>query len=108
MQVRGELEQDHVVRQLRNEISDNDLLLVQAINRRLKLVARLRDYKAGRGYPLFDQAREEWMLTYLTRANGGPLSPDGLGEIYAALLHLTKGELSLEQPSTDATASGSA
>jgi chorismate mutase len=93
-----ELEQDHVVRELRNQISDNDLALVQAINKRLKLVARLRDYKAARGYPFLDQAREEWMLTFLSRANRGPLSPDGLGEIYGALLHLTKRELSLEEP----------
>lgn len=99
----AELEHDHVVRELRKQISDNDLALVQAINTRLKLVARLRDYKAARGYPFLDQAREEWMLTFLSRANRGPLSPDGLGEIYAALLHLTKRELALEEPVADAT-----
>jgi chorismate mutase len=96
-----ELDQDHVIRELRNQISDNDLALVLAINKRLKLVARLRDYKAARGYPFLDQAREEWMLTFLSRANRGPLSTDGLEEIYAALLHLTKRELSLEE--SDAT-----
>jgi chorismate mutase len=97
-----ELGQDPVVRELRNQISDNDLALVEAINKRLRLVARLRDYKAARSYPFLDQAREEWMLTFLSRANRGPLSPDGLEEIYATLLHLTKRELSLEEP-PDAT-----
>jgi hypothetical protein len=33
------------------------------------------------------------MLQYLTRANQGPLSTDGLGEIYSELLDLTKREL---------------
>jgi chorismate mutase len=96
-----ELEQDPVVRELRNQISDNDLALVEAINKRLRLVTRLRDYKAARSYPFLDHAREEWMLTFLSRANRGPLSADGLEEIYAALLHLTKRELSLEEPLAD-------
>jgi chorismate mutase len=103
-----ELEHDPVVRELRNQISDNDLALVEAINKRLQLVARLRDYKAARSYPFLDQAREEWMLTFLARANRGPLSPAGLEDIYAALLHLTKRELSLEEPVAEATVPSSA
>jgi hypothetical protein len=33
------------------------------------------------------------MLQYLTRANRGPLSADGLREIYTELLDLTKREV---------------
>ena len=44
-----DLDQDPVVRQLREQISDNDLVIVNAINKRLGLVRRLRDYKAARG-----------------------------------------------------------
>lgn len=86
-------ENDPVIRQLREQLSDNDLKIVEAINTRLKLVARLKTVKEERGIGFLDPAREEWMLQYLTRANQGPLSADGLGEIYSELLDLTKREL---------------
>ncbi len=85
---------DPLVKQLREEISDNDRAIVDAVNKRLKLVARLKAYKAERGYDFVDPEREEWMLTYLDRANRGPLSADGLRELFAQLLALTKREVS--------------
>jgi chorismate mutase len=93
MKEADEANQDPVVRQLREQISDNDLAIVEAINKRLKLVRRLKDYKSSRGFEFVDQAREDWMLAYVTRANGGPLSGEGLREIYGALLDLTKREV---------------
>ena len=39
-----------------------------------------------------DPAREEWMHRYLQGANQGPLSAEGLREIYGHLLELTKRE----------------
>jgi chorismate mutase len=89
----GDPDRDPVVRRLREEISDNDLAIVNAINLRLALVRRLRDYKAARGWQFVDQAREDWMLAYVTRANQGPLSAEGLREIYGELLDLTKREV---------------
>jgi chorismate mutase len=86
-------DKDPVVRQLREQISDNDVAIVNAINRRLKLVKRLKEYKTSRGFEFVDQAREDWMLSYLTRANQGPLSASGLREIYGELLDLTKREV---------------
>ena len=80
--------------ELREEISDNDRAIVEAINKRLKLVAKLKEYKATRGYEFVDPDREEWMLTYLGRANRGPLSEGGLREIFDSLLALTKREVS--------------
>jgi chorismate mutase len=88
-----EADRDPVVRQLREQISDNDLVIVNAINKRLRLVERLKDYKTARGFEFIDQAREDWMLAYLARANRGPLSSEGLREIYGALLDLTKREV---------------
>ncbi len=85
---------DPLVKQIREEISDNDRAIVDAINKRLKLVARLKAYKAERGYDFVDPEREEWMLTYLDRANRGPLSAEGLRELFAQLLALTKKEVS--------------
>ncbi|HEV3478058.1 MAG TPA: chorismate mutase [Gaiellaceae bacterium] len=86
--------QDPVIRQLREEVSDNDRALIEAINKRLRLVAKLKDYKESRGFDFVDPEREEWMLRDLTRANRGPLSKDGLEEIYKEILDLTKREVS--------------
>jgi chorismate mutase len=85
---------DPLIRQLREQISDNDRRLVDAINKRLELVARLKAYKDSRGFDFVDTAREEWMLQDLQRANRGPLTSDGLGEFYAEVLALTKREVS--------------
>ncbi len=84
---------DPLIRQLREQLSDNDVRIVEAVNARLKLVARLKRVKEERGIDFLDPAREEWMLQFLTRANRGPLSPDGLREIYTELLDLTKREI---------------
>jgi chorismate mutase len=84
---------DPLIRQLREQLSDNDVRIVEAVNARLKLVARLKHVKEERGIDFLDPAREEWMLQYLTRANRGPLSADGLREIYTELLDLTKREV---------------
>jgi chorismate mutase len=84
---------DPLIRQIREQISDNDRALVEAINARLKLVARLKAYKESRGIEFLDPEREEWQLQYLLRANRGPLSPEGLREIFEAILDLTKREV---------------
>jgi chorismate mutase len=84
---------DPVVRQLREQISDNDVAIIEAVNRRLKLVGRLKEYKASRGFDFVDLAREDWMVSYLARANRGPLSAEGLREIFEEILDLTKREV---------------
>ena len=90
-------EADPLIRQLREQISDNDRKLISAINKRLELVARLKAYKDSRGLEFVDTAREELMLQDLQRANRGPLTPDGLRAIYAEVLALTKSEVSQEE-----------
>ena len=84
---------DPLIRQLREQISDNDRALVETINKRLELVARLKSYKESRGMSFVDPEREEWMLQYLTRANRGPLTAEGLREFFGAVLDLTKREV---------------
>jgi chorismate mutase len=86
----------HVVR-VRRELSDVDSALVELVNRRLKLVTGLKRYKDEHGIGFVDLAREEWMLRYLQRANRGPLSEDGLAELYHALLDLTKREVAAQE-----------
>jgi chorismate mutase len=84
---------DPLIKQLREQISDTDRSIVDAINARLRLVARLKTYKESRGIDFLDPEREEWMLQYLTRANRGPLSADGLKELLEQILDLTKREV---------------
>ncbi len=88
-----EPEQDPLIRQLREQISDNDRALVEAMNKRLQLVARLKAYKESRGIGFVDPDREEWMVRYLARANRGPLTEDGLRALFEQLLDLTKREV---------------
>jgi chorismate mutase len=87
------LSDDPLIRQLREQISDTDRSIVEAMNTRLRLVARLKVYKESRGMGFLDPEREEWMLQYLQRANRGPLSGEGLQELFVEILDLTKREV---------------
>jgi chorismate mutase/prephenate dehydratase len=83
---------DPVIKQFRDQISDNDLKIIDAVNKRLKLVKQLKAYKEQHGVDFLDPAREEWMLTFVARANKGPLSRDGLAELYRDIVEITKRE----------------
>jgi chorismate mutase len=87
---------DPVIKQFREQISDADRAIVEAMNKRLRLVAQVKAYKEERGLGFLDPEREEWMLNYLTRANRGPLSGDGLRELFEKILDLSKREVSRE------------
>jgi chorismate mutase len=83
---------DPVLERLRDEIMAADRALVETINARLELVAEIRRHKERHDLPFLDPAREEWMLAYLARANRGPLSEEGLAELYALVLEISKRE----------------
>jgi len=78
---------------LREQLADNDVKIVEALNARLELVAQLKRVKEEIGVDFLDPAREEWLLQHLASANRGPLSEAGLREFYTELLALTKREL---------------
>jgi chorismate mutase len=87
------MSEDPLIKQIRQQISDTDRSIVDAMNARLRLVARLKRYKESRGIDFVDPEREEWMLQYLQRANRGPLSGEGLQELFEEVLDLTKREV---------------
>ena len=89
----GPAADDPRISQLREQLADNDVRIVEALNVRLELVARLKRVKEEIGVDFLDPAREEWLLQHLASANRGPLSDEGLREIYTELLALTKREL---------------
>jgi chorismate mutase len=84
---------DPTVRRLRAEISDLDRAIVDAVNARLELVAELRRYKISNGIPFVDPERERQLLEELASINRGPLSAEGLRELFCELLDLTKREV---------------
>jgi chorismate mutase len=84
---------DPTIRRIREEISQLDRAIVEAVNARIALVARLKLYKEENGVPFLDPDRERQLLAELAEANGGPLTGEGLAELVTAILELTKREL---------------
>ena len=78
--------------ELREQVSANDRAIIEAINTRLELVARIKRYKEENGIDFIDPDREAWLLEDLRRANRGPLSDEGLQRILGELLDLSKRE----------------
>lgn len=83
---------DPTIRELREQIRQVDRALVEGVNERIELVARLRLYKESRGIEFVDRAQEERIVESLGQENRGPLSAEGLRELYAAILAVTKRE----------------
>jgi chorismate mutase len=84
---------DSTVQRLREEISELDHSILDAVNARLELVAALRRHKETVGLPFVDSDRERQLLDALVLANRGPLSDEGLRELFCELLDLTKREV---------------
>jgi chorismate mutase len=80
--------QDPTVDELRARITAADADIVAAVNRRAAAVAELHAHKRARGYEVFDPAREEQVIAAVLRSNGGPLSDEGLRELYSLILPL--------------------
>ena len=78
---------------LREEIAANDRAVVEAVNRRLRLVAELWRLKDQQGTERLDADRERRLRDELRAGNDGPLSEAGLDRLVTELLDLTKREL---------------
>ena len=84
---------DPTVQRLREEISELDRSILEAVNARIALVASLRRHKQEVGLPFVDSDRERQLLDDLVAANDGPLSDEGVREHFSELLNLTKREV---------------
>ena len=82
---------------LRGEISELDRRLLELLNRRLELVAAVRDYKDAAGERWIDPEREAELLQTLVAANPGPLTERGVGSIFSAILDVLKQEVAAER-----------
>jgi prephenate dehydrogenase/chorismate mutase len=86
---------------LREQIAALDRELLDALNRRLELVAHVQDHKQATGTRLIDSKREAELLQQLTDANDGPLSERAVRSLFTAVLDVMKQELQGE-PRLDA------
>ena len=84
---------DPVVERLRARIAERDRAVLDAVNARLELVAELRAHKERAGLDFVDPEQEERLVRALEDANRGPLSAEGLRELFREILALTKREL---------------
>jgi chorismate mutase len=84
---------DPELEQLRAEVAAADREILAAVNRRLELVRRIRAHKERTGVSFVDPAQERRLIEALQRENAGPLSDDGVRELYERLLELVKREL---------------
>jgi chorismate mutase len=73
-----------LIDELREQITAVDRALLAAVNRRLEIVRRL---------PLRDADREELLVRELQETNPGPLSSNGVAELFRYVLELTRKEL---------------
>lgn len=84
---------DPTVLRLRGEISEVDRAILAVVNTRIELVAQLKRHKDEVGLPFLDPDRERRLIEELDEKNAGPLSAEGLEELYTYLLDLTKREV---------------
>ena len=84
---------DEEVTRFRERITELDRLILDAVNRRLELVAELKRYKDANAIAFVDPDRERSMVETRVEENDGPLSDAGLRAFYLELLALTKREL---------------
>ena len=84
--------QDPVVATYRERISAVDDEILDAVNRRVTLVAELHQHKREQGYPMRDPAREQTLIDQLNATNTGPLSERRLADLYRLLLEICTSE----------------
>jgi chorismate mutase len=84
---------DALTRRLREQIAERDRAVLDAVNSRLRLVAELKRHKETEGIDFVDPEQEEQLLQSLEQANAGPLSRDGVRQLFREILALTKREL---------------
>jgi chorismate mutase len=84
---------DPLTAELREQITAADRAILDAINTRIELVARLKRHKQTLGVDFLDPGREARLLEHLREANPGPLSNAGVDELFRTILDLVKREV---------------
>jgi chorismate mutase len=83
---------DPIVQEHRERVTEADLAILAAVNRRIELVDSLHRHKRSQGYPTLDAGREQRLLAHLQEVNPGPISEEALERLYRLLLELCTSE----------------
>jgi chorismate mutase len=84
------LSEDPVVQNYREQIAAIDQAILDGLNTRIDLVKCLKDHKEAEGLAFHDPAQEDRVVAALCQANRGPLSEEGLREIFGLILAWAK------------------
>ena len=84
---------DAELERLRAEVSSADREILALANRRLGLVREIRAHKQQLGVDFLDPGQEERLLARLREQNSGPLSAEGVEQLFREILALVKREL---------------
>ncbi len=84
---------DPLIAELRERITAADRAILAGVNRRLELVEQLKEHKESVGVAFVDPERERRLIEELRAENRGPLSDEGVEQLFRELLALTKREL---------------
>jgi chorismate mutase len=84
---------DPLIAELRERITAADRAILTAVNRRLELVDQLKRHKESVGVDFADPERERRLIEELRAENRGPLSDEGLEQLFREILALTKREV---------------
>jgi len=84
---------DAELERLRAEVADADREILALVNRRLGLVREIRAHKQELGVDFLDPGQEKRLLARLREQNGGPLSAEGVEQLFREILGLVKREL---------------
>jgi chorismate mutase / prephenate dehydratase len=83
---------DPIVADHREQITAIDTEILDAVNRRILLVASLHAHKREQGYPTIDAGREAQLLEELRTRNPGPMSDQALERLERLILELCTAE----------------
>jgi len=84
---------DLELQRLRQQIAAADEEILELVNRRVELVREIRAHKEEQGLPFVDAAQEDRLLARLRELNRGPLSAEGVDQLFREILAVVKDEL---------------
>ena len=84
---------DAALDSLRDRVAEADRAILDLVNHRIELVTEIRTLKETHGVPFRDPGQEERLLARRREANGGPLSDEGVEQLFREILDLVKREL---------------
>ena len=74
------------IRRLRRAIDEIDEKILELINQRLSLAKQVGDFKKKTGIQVADRDREKEIIGHLLEKNKGPVSDNGLRNIFEAII----------------------